>query len=111
VEVRGSQVVSATVTAHSGPAQGCSSYTQGVLERPVALASKEAPAYWTVAGMFEIARDWQGQAGQKGLRVELEFDPELGYPRRIYRDDEAALDDDWGLSISALEILAGGAAQ
>ncbi|HSJ53562.1 MAG TPA: DUF6174 domain-containing protein [Anaerolineae bacterium] len=109
--VQGSQVMTATVTARPGPAQGCWDYTQGVVERPVALSPEEAPTHWTIPGIFEIARDWQEQAGQKGLRVELEFDPELGYPLRIYRDNEAAYDDDWGLSISKLEILAGGAAQ
>jgi hypothetical protein len=111
LEVRGSQVVSAAVTARPGPAQNCSDYTQGIVERPIAIPPEEAPAYWTISGMFEIARDWQQQAGRKGLRVELEFDPELGYPQRIYRDDEAASDEDWGLSISELAILAGGAAE
>lgn len=111
LEVQGNRVLSATVTARPGPAGGCLQYTQGIVESPVSLPADEAPAHWTVSGMFDIARKWQEQAGQKGLLVELEFDPQLGYPQRIYRDDEAAVDDDWGLSITALEILSGGTAQ
>lgn len=111
LEVRDGQIVSATVTASPGPAQDCHQYTQGVIESPISLPVEEAPAYWTVPGMFEIAHDWQDQAGRKGLRVELEFDTELGYPRRIHRDDEAAMDDDWGLSITDFQVLPGGTAE
>jgi hypothetical protein len=58
------------------------------------LDSLEARANWPIPGLCEIARDWQGQARQKGVSV---------------RDIEAAPDDDRALSVSELEILAGGA--
>lgn len=111
LEVQADRILSATVTARPGPAGDCLQYTQGVFDSPVPLPADEAPAHWTVSGMFEIAREWQEQAGQKGLRIELEFDPQLGYPQRIYRDDETVVDEDWGLSITALEVLPRGEAE
>ena len=104
LEVRGGQVVTGTVTASPGPARSCWNYTNGIIQKPVILPPDQA-ARWTVPGLFEIARQWEGLAGQKDMDVKLEFDPRLGYPRRLHLDNTVAYDDDTGLEVLQFEPL------
>jgi hypothetical protein len=102
LEVRGGQVVTGTVTAYPGPARNCWNYTGGVIQEPVALSPDQA-ARWTVPGLLEIARQWEGLAGQKDMDVDLEFDPQLGYPIKLHKDNMVAYDDDTGLEVLQFE--------
>ena len=102
LEVRGGQVVTGTVTAYPGPARSCWNYTNGIIQEPVALSPDQA-ARWAVPGLFEIARQWEGVAGQKDMEVKLEFDPQLGYPTRLHKDNIVAYDDDTGLQVLQFE--------
>ena len=102
-EVRGGQVVTSTITAHYGPARGCWNYTGGVVEEPVGL-SPETAARWTVPGLFDIARQWEDLGGDKDLEIALEFDPKLGYPVRLFRDNTVAIDDQEGLSVVDFQV-------
>jgi hypothetical protein len=104
LEVQNGQVVTGTIIAYPGPAQGCWSYTDGVVRKPIALSPDEA-ARWTVPGLFEIARGWEGLAGQKDMEIALEFDPKLGYPTRLRMDNTVVYDDDAGLSVVQFEPL------
>jgi hypothetical protein len=104
LEVQDSQVVSGTITAYPGPAQSCQNYTNGVVRKPIALSPDEA-ARWAVPGLFEIARSWEGLAGQKDMEVKLEFDPKLGYPTRLHMDNTVIYDDDAGLNVLQFEPL------
>jgi Family of unknown function (DUF6174) len=104
LEVQNNQVVTGTIIAYPGPAQSCWSYTDGVVQKPIAL-SPDAAARWTVPGLFELARDWEGLAGKKDMKIGLEFDPELGYPTSLHRDNIIAYDDDAGLSVLQFEPL------
>jgi hypothetical protein len=104
VEVRADRVVTGTATAHLGPARGCWAYTEGVVEEPVSLSPDEA-ARWTVPGLFEIAHDLDSLAGRKDMKVVLEFDPALGFPTRLFRDNTVAMDDEEGLSVVQFERL------
>lgn len=51
-------------------------------------------ARWTVPGLFEIARGWRQLAGVADMRIVLEFDPELGYPTALLKDNVVAIDDE-----------------
>jgi hypothetical protein len=104
VEVRADRAITGTVTAHLGPARGCWAYTEGVVEEPVSLSPDEA-ARWTVPSLFEMAQDLDSLSGEKNMKVVLEFDPVLGYPTRLFRDDTAAVDDEEGLSVVQFERL------
>ena len=103
LEVRGGQVVNATVTAQPGPAQDCALYVHGVIGEPVPIPPEGAQR-WTVEGLFETAHALSDQMGDKDLDITLEFDPDLGYPRVLARDHTQMYDDDWRISV-ALEVL------
>jgi len=105
VNVRGGQVVSATVTAQPGPAQDCHLYVHGVVGEPVPIPPEEA-RQWTVEGLFATARILDEQRGDKGMVVTLEFDPELGYPLTLASDNVQATDDDRMIAIRHFEVLA-----
>ena len=96
LEVQNEEIVAGTITAHYGPAQSCWAYTNGVVGEPVSLTPAQA-ARWTVPGLFKIAHEWEALDGAKDMRIFLEFDPELGYPTALSRDNTAALDDEMGL--------------
>jgi hypothetical protein len=104
VEVRAGQVVSALVTAHPGPAQACWHYGDVEYDVPAAIDPAEA-ADWTVPHLFEIARRLSEEQGARGMRITLEFHPELGYPTHLARDDEAVYDEDWAIAVTHLEQI------
>lgn len=103
LEVQNQQIVTGTITAHYGPVRYCW-LTEGVVEEPVGLAPGEA-ARWTVPGLFELAREWQALAGAEHMKIGLSFDTELGYPRRLSRDNQMAVDDDMWLETLHLAPL------
>ena len=93
LEVRQGEVVTCTVRAIPGPADDCRHYTDRVVWEPVGLSPSEG-ARWTVPGLFEIARGWRQLAGTADMRIVLEFDPELGYPTALLKDNVVAIDDE-----------------
>jgi len=109
VGVRGGQVVSGYVTANPGPAQQCGHYGDTPFGQQVAVDPGEL-ADWTVPHLFDVARSLAAEQGEPNLDITLEFDSDLGYPTRLARDNEMAYDDDWFITVSALEPP-GGAAQ
>ncbi len=97
-EVQGERVIAATTTAHYGPARSCGFYGDHAVDEPVALSPEQA-ARWTVPGLFEIASDLESRLGNQDWKIVLEFDPELGFPRKLSMDNEQAYDDDWGIVV------------
>lgn len=97
-EVREGRVLTATLTAHYGPARSCGFYGDRVVEEPVAVSPEQA-ARWTVPSLFETAGDLESRVGQKGWKIDLAFDPDLGFPRRLAMDNEQAYDDDWQIVV------------
>jgi hypothetical protein len=104
LEVRDGQVVTGTITAYPGPAQDCGAYTKGIVNEPLALSEEDA-ARWTVPGLFQEAYRWAAWTLRPDMEIKLEFDPELGYPQRIFHDHKTAVDDEGGLSVSQFERL------
>ena len=104
LEVRGGQVVSATVTAQPGPAQGCWQYVQGVIGEPIPIPVEEAQQ-WTVESLFETAHTLDVLAGRKDMEITLEFDPDLGYPLTLVSDNVQATDDDRMITVRHFEVL------
>lgn len=106
VEVRGDEVVSGYVTANPGPAGVCGLYGGTPLGERVPVEPAKL-ADWTVPHLFEIARRLAAERGERNVDAEVELHPELGYPTRLARDNEIAHDDDWLITVSALEPLGG----
>ncbi|MGD8399088.1 MAG: DUF6174 domain-containing protein [Anaerolineae bacterium] len=105
VVVRGGQVVSALVTAHPGPAQACWHYGDAEYDVPRDVDPAQA-ADWTMPHLFEMARHLSAEQGKHGIKITVEFDPDIGYPNRLARDDEAVYDEDWAITVTHLEQLA-----
>ncbi len=59
-------------------------------------------AVYTVEGLFQLVEDAYARGA---ARVEVTYHPDLGYPTRVFIDDDArAVDEELGIEVTALFI-------